>query len=154
LVEPPGFGFAGAGVDRYAGGAKGSKPSSSNFGIGILGGGDNSGDACVEESLGAGAGTAGEMAGFERDVSRGAAGFFTSGFERDNFGVVARVILVEALADDVAGVDDDATYGGIRACEADAFARECEGTLHEADVVVVHWMEAVAARSEVNFIFL
>ncbi len=146
MVEPPGFRFADARVDGYARGAKGFKPSACNFGIGILGGGDNSGDACVEESLGARAGTAREIAGFERDVSRGAAGFFTSSFERDNFGVVAPVILVEAFADDVAGVNDDATYGGIGACEADAFARDCEGALHEAVVVVVHWMEAVAAR--------
>jgi len=146
LVESPGFRFADAGVDGDACGAKGFKPSACNFGIGILGGGDNSGDPCIEESQGAGAGTAREIAGFERDVSGGAAGFFTGGFERDDFGVVAPVILVEAFADDVAGVNDDTTYGGIGACEADAFARDCEGALHEADVAVVHWLEAVAAR--------
>ena len=53
-----------------------------------------------DDGFGAGAGAAGGAAGFERYVESGAAGVFSGLFERDDFGVVATVVIVEAFADD------------------------------------------------------
>ena len=88
------------------------------------------------------------IARLEGDVESGAASAFAGGFESDDFGVIAPVILVKTLANHLAALgdfavaggfavaNDDAADSGIGAGESNAFAREGESVLHEANVVV------------------
>jgi hypothetical protein len=115
-----------------------------NIWVGITNGNDDARDASVNERFGARAGSTDVIARLERDIGCGAAGFFAGGFQRDDFGMVAPIVLMEAFANDLAFVNDDAANGGIGAGEADAFARELERALHEADVVFVHRDEKTA----------
>ena len=57
------------------------------------------------------------------------------GLERDNFRVIAIFVLMKSLADDFAFMNDHAADRRIRTREADAFAREVERVIHEANVV-------------------
>jgi hypothetical protein len=99
------------------------------------------------------------IARLESDVERSSAGAVAGGFESDDFGVVAPVILMKTFADDftvaagVVAANDDAADRGIGTGEADAFARESERMFHEANVVVSYgrghgWgkRQAVTAR--------
>ena len=55
--------------------------------------------------------------------------------ESDDLGVIEQVVLVPALADDLAGtIEDDAADGGIRRTDADAAPRQLERALHPACV--------------------
>ena len=138
MIELLRFGFADARFAVEVGGTECFESAARDFGIGIARRSDDAGDACLNQSLRTGAGASRVVAGFERDVSSGAAGLFAGGFERNDFGVVAPAKLMETFADDVARVDDDTADSRIRAGEADAVAREFQRTLHEADVVIVH----------------
>ena len=70
------------------------------LGVRVADGVEDAGDAGLDERLGAGAGAAGVVAGFEGDVRGAAAGPLACGFEGVDLGVRAAGPLVEALADD------------------------------------------------------
>ena len=89
-------------------------------------------EAGFDERIGAGRRAAGDAAGLERDVGRAAvdavARVLAGLAEGDDFGVVEEIVLVPALADDLAGaVENDAADGGVGRGDADAAARELEG---------------------------
>lgn len=62
-------------------------------------------------------------------------------FESDDLGVVAVVVEVRAFADDLGcaasggRLGEDTAYVGVRRGEADGFAGELEGSLHEGFVL-------------------
>ncbi len=110
-------------------------------GVGIDGGGDDAGEAGLDEGIGAGRRAAGDVAGLEGDVGRAALNAIGSVLlrfvEGDDFGVIEQVVLVPALADDLAGaVENDAADGGIGRGDADAAPRQLEGALHPVNVLV------------------
>jgi hypothetical protein len=100
--------------------------------------GDNSGNVCGDDGFGARAGAAGVITGFESDVESCATGAFAGLFERDDFRVVAPIVLVEAFAENCAVFYDYAADGWVGAGEADAFAREVQRVFHESNVVGIH----------------
>ena len=104
-------------------------------GIRILHRSNDALDARGDDRFGAWTGAAGVIARFERDVERRALRFCSGGFERDDFRVIALLVLMKSLTDDFAVAHNDATDRRIRAGEADAFAREVERVVHEANVV-------------------
>jgi hypothetical protein len=56
--------------------------------------------------------------------------------ESDDLGVVEEIVLVPALANDLAGaVENDAADGGVGRGDADAAARKLEGALHPVEVL-------------------
>jgi hypothetical protein len=111
-------------------------------GVGIDGGGDDAGEAGLDERIGAGRRAAGDVAGLEGDVGRAAANaigrVLLRLFEGDDLRVVEEVVLVPALANDLAGaVENHAADGGVGRGDADAAPREFEGALHPVEVLVV-----------------
>ena len=141
--------FQDAADDFDSGGFQAIQAAAGCSGVWILHGGDDALDARGEDGFGAGAGASGVIARFERDVERRTLRALTCGFQRDDFCVIAILILMKALADNFAFADDDAADCGIRAGEADAFARQVERVVHEANVVWVHGL--VEERVDVGF---
>ena len=92
--------------------------SACDGGIRIEHRGDDALDSCGDDRVRAGAGAAGGAAGFEGDVERCAARFFAGFFQRDDFGVVAAIVGVEAFADDAVIFDDDAPTIGLGCARA------------------------------------
>ena len=80
-------------------------------------------------------GTSGVIAGFERDIERRAARLLLGRFQRDDFRMVAPLVLMKTLANNLALANDDATHHGIRAGEAGAFAGQRQRVLHEVLIV-------------------
>ena len=110
-------------------------------GVGIDGGGDNAAEAGFDKRIGTGRSAAGDVAGLEGDVGGAAVNAIarmSCGLaEGDDFGVVKEIVLVPALADDLAGpVENDAADSGIRRGDTDAAARELEGAAHPVEVEV------------------
>ena len=133
--------LADANFDFDAGSAQPLGAVAGDFGIGIEGGRNHALDSGGDECLGAGAGAAGVIAGFQGDVcgaAMQAIRWLRAGlFQGDNFGVVEEVVFMPALADHLAGrVDDDAAHGGIGRGEADAAPGEFESPLHPVRVLL------------------
>ena len=160
FVEAAGFGFTDARGDLNAGCGECLHPMAGYVGIGVGGGGDYARDSGGDEGLGAGAGAAGVVAGLEGDVGGGA--FEPSGlvashpfgkrprmdgapsfirqtrsvFEGGDFGVVEAVVFMPAFSDEfTVRIDNDAAYGRVRGCEADAPTGEGEGVVHPVGVL-------------------
>src|SRR5581483_6669546 len=79
LVELLCGGFADAGEEFDAGGAKALEAAACGFGIGVFHRGDYAGDACGNNGFGARAGAACVIARLEGDVEGGAAGAIAGG---------------------------------------------------------------------------
>ncbi len=73
-VDLGGFGRAEPGLDRNSGGAQACQPAPGNPRIGVFDRGDDPRDARLDQRIGAGRRPPPMAAGFERDVSGGAAG--------------------------------------------------------------------------------
>ena len=98
---------------------------------------DHSGDLRLDQARGAGGGLlTGVAAGFEGDVGGGAGGGVGATGEGDGFGVGAAVLLVEALADDPPGLDDDAADQGVGLGAATALDGEANRAAEVGDVRV------------------
>ena len=94
-----------------------------------------------DERVGAGRRAAGDRAWLECDVSCAAVNAIAcmrSGLaEGDDFSVVAEIVFVPALADDLAGaVENDAADSRVRRGDTDAAARELKRTAHPVEVEV------------------
>jgi len=136
FVEAAGFRLAGADGDFDSCGAEGVEAVAGDGGVGIDGGGDNAAEAGFDKRIGTGRSAAGDVAGLEGDVGGAAVNAIarmSCGLaEGDDFGVVKEIVLVPALADDLAGpVENDAADSGIRRGDTDAAARELEGAAHQ-----------------------
>jgi hypothetical protein len=59
-------------------------------------------------------------------------------FERDDFRVVAPIVLMETFTEDGAVFDDHATNGGIRARQTNAFRGKVQRMFHEVLIVSIH----------------
>ena len=127
-----------AGLGLNARGVEALDAATGDFRIRILHCGDNSREARGDDGVGAGAGAAFVAAGLETDVQRRAARFFARGLERNDFGMIAPVVLMKAFAEDFAVFDDHGADHGIGTGKPHAIAREVEGALHEGNVVAVH----------------
>ncbi len=111
------------------GGAEFGEALAADERVGVDGGDDAAGDAGGDECVGAGAGAAVVGAGFEGDVGGCAADVVTESgglFEGCDLGVVARVVVMCAFAEDEAVEREDAAYGWVGAGEGRGFAREGE----------------------------
>ncbi len=140
FVEAAGFGLAEADGDLDARGAQSFKTVAGDGGIGIDGGGDDAGYSRFDERICAGRRAAGDVAGFQSDVGRATVDAIASvrcGLAQgDDFSVVEEIVLVPALANDLAGaVKNDAADGGVRRGDADAAASEFEGAAHPVEVL-------------------
>ena len=78
------------------------------------------------------------VARLQRDVECGTARAICALFERDDFRMVAPIVLMEAFAEDGAVFDDHATNGGIRAGQADTLRGKVQRVFHEMLIVSVH----------------
>src|SRR5215470_14376281 len=137
FVELLRFGFEQTGFDFDSCGAQAGKSGATRFRIGILDGGDYARDASRENRFGARARASCVIAGLQSHIESGTASAVAGLFQRNDFTMVALVILMKPFAKDCAVLDDDATHCGIRAGEADAFARQVQRVLHEVEVVRV-----------------
>ena len=117
------FRFKEAGIHCDARGTQACEASAARLRIGILRRGNNAGDSCGDDRLGTGARAPGVIARLEGDEEGGSTRAFSSLLKRDDFRVVAPVVLMEALAEDRAILHNDAADGGVGAGEADALAR-------------------------------
>jgi len=141
FVEAAGFSLAGANGNFDASRTESGKALAGNGGVGIDGGCDYAAETSFDERIGARRSAAGDRAGLEGDVggaavdavacvSRGLA-------EGDDFGMVEKVVLVPALANDLTGaVENDAADGRVGRGDADAAARKLEGAAHPVEVEV------------------
>ncbi len=141
FVEAASFGLAEADGDLDARGAQSFKTVAGDGGVGIDGGGDDASEAGFDERIGAGRRAAGDVAGLECDV--GGATVDTIACVRcglaqsDDFSVIEEIVLVPALANDLAGaVENDAADGGVGRRDADAAARELEGAAHPERILL------------------
>ncbi len=114
-------------VDFDVGGAEFGKALSADEGVRVNGGDDAAGDACGNECVGTGAGTAVVRARFEGDVGRGSANAVVESgglLEGCDLGVVARVVVVRALTEDDVVAGENAADAGVGAGEGSGFLRE------------------------------
>jgi hypothetical protein len=113
--------------DFDVGGAKFGETLTAYERVGINCGDDATRDARGDECFCAWAGAAVMRARLEGDVGRRAVGAVADGsrlLQCGDFGVVACVVVMRALAEEGVAVCEDAAYGGIGAGETDRFAGE------------------------------
>ena len=139
FVEAAGFGFADAEDGFDSCGAQGIHPVAGNVGIGVGCGGDDALNTGGDEGMGARAGAAGVITGLEGDVGGSAfesvACMLLGHPERNDFGVVEKVIFVPAFADHLAGaVKDNAADGRVGRGDGDAASGQFESAGHPVEV--------------------
>ena len=139
FVDAARFGLADAERDVDARRAQAVGAVAGHGGVGIDGGRDHALEARRDQRLCTRPGAAGVIAGLERNVRRASpkafSGVLRSFIEGNDLGVVEQVVLVPALADDLAGtVEDDAANSGVWRGESDAAAGQFERALHPVDV--------------------
>jgi hypothetical protein len=138
---PRALGFEDAGLDL--------EPRQVTLLGGVGDGVDDAGDPGVDQRLGAGAGAALRVAGFEGDDRGRAARLATGGAEGGYFGVVLRVVGVKALTDRLAGRrEQDAADGRVGCGTAERAVRERDGTAHRRDLVLVRHRLSLRARTQ------
>lgn len=139
VVELSGLRLADAEHDFDADGAELCEASTADCGVGVFGGDDSAGDAGGDEGVGTGAGAAVVGAGLESDVGGGAAGIeATVGgeLEGDDLGVVAMLVEVSTLGEDLVVADEEAADRRVGAGEGGGSGGEREGPLHEVLVLL------------------
>ncbi len=138
LIEPLGLLLENTGFNLDASGAQSLKSLADSPWIGVLHRRNNSTNAGSDHGFGARASAAGVIARLQRDVERSSARLLAGHLQRNDLGVIERVILMKAFTDYVSLADDYTTHRGIGTGQADALPREVQRALHEANVVFVH----------------
>jgi len=142
FVQPAGFVLANPSFSLNSCGGKRLYASAGDVGIGVGGGRHDTGNACVNKGLCAGAGAARMVAGFQGDVCGGALQVvficvLSSSFESGYLSMVEEIVFVPAFADEFTiAVEDDAADGGVGGYEAGAATGEVEGAVHPVGVLV------------------
>ncbi|CAM5381175.1 hypothetical protein SNARM312S_06099 [Streptomyces narbonensis] len=133
-VARPGLVLQEALLDLHAGGAQGVG-TARGLRVRVADRVHDPADPGLDQRLGAGAGAAGVVAGFEGDVGGAAAGQDSGLAQGVDLGVRAAGALMEAFADQVSGgVGDDAPDDGVGAGGAETACGELDGASHGGDV--------------------
>src|SRR5207245_8215091 len=138
FIEPPRFVLADTCESFDSRRAQALKTSAGIDRIWIVHGRDDTLHAGCDDGFGAWSCATGVIARLERHVQSRAARFFARRLQCHDFRVVARFVLMKALADNLAFAHDNAAYRRIRAGKANAFAGKRQRMLHEANGVFVH----------------
>jgi len=140
-VEPAGLFLAEADLDLDARPAQPLDALAASVRRRIEHGDNDAGDSGGEDGLGAGAGLALMAARLERDVHRRPFGLdaeVAAVLDRVDLRVRAAELLVVALADELAGLDDDAADRRVGLARADSFLCQLQRREHELRILFVH----------------
>src|SRR5712691_7469369 len=112
--------------------------------------GDDAVNFGAEDCIGARPRASRNAAWLKADIERGALRVSARGFQSDDFGVVAPVVLMKSFANHLPIFHEDRADRWIWAREADAFARQLQRAIHVGDVVRFHVVRGRQSKRELT----